>query len=125
MVTKKKPQKKTAKKEVKVSKITKVKKKKALIPEVLSPLTGLTGSPPKNLPAIFDATTMDSTSTIEISFMHNDNYAPEIISKIIQPEHVKNLLAMKNSGDVSGFMKNGKEHIIDICRGIDSLKVHG
>lgn len=92
--------------------------------EVLPKLIGLTGSEPQNLPAILEHATMDSTSVIEISFMHNENYAPEIISKIIKPDHVSNLLAIRNSGDVPGFLNEGKKHIIDICRGIDSLEVH-
>lgn len=92
--------------------------------EVLPKLIGLTGSEPQNLPAILDHAMMDSTSAIEISFMHNENYAPEIISKIIKPDHVSKLLAIKNSGDVPGFLNEGKKHIIDICRGIDSLEVH-
>lgn len=91
--------------------------------EVLPPV-GLTGSPPQNLPAILDHMTMDSTSVIEISFMQNENYAPEIISTIMKPDHVENLLTIKNSGDVLGFLNEGKKYIIDICRGIDSLEVH-
>jgi len=92
--------------------------------EILPKLIGLTGSGPQNLPAILEHATMDSTSVIEISFMHNENYAPEIISKIIKPDHVSRLLAIRNSGDVPGFLNEGKKQIIDICRGIDSLEVH-
>lgn len=92
--------------------------------EVLPPLTGLNDPPPKNLPAILDYTTMDSTSVTEISFMRNRNYAPEIISKIMKPEHVKKLHALQSKGDVPGFLNEGKKYIIDICRGIDSLETH-
>lgn len=98
-------------------------KKVEVLPKLIG-LIGLTGSEPQNLPAIIDHATMDSTSVIEISFMHNENYAPEIISKIIKPDHVSRLLAIRNSGDVPGFLNEGKKQIIDICRGIDSLEVH-
>jgi len=92
--------------------------------QVLPPLAGLSGPQPKNLPVILDQTMMDSTSAVEISFMHNENYAPEIISNIMKPDHVSNLLTIRNSGDVPEFLKEGKKYIIDICRGIDSLETH-
>ncbi len=100
------------------------KRDKPITVEVLPKLIGLTGSEPLNPPAILDQTMMDSTSMIEISFMRNENYAPEIISKIIKPDHVANLLAIKNRGDVPEFLAEGKKHIINICRGIDSLEIH-
>jgi hypothetical protein len=123
MVKGKKSQKKKIKKESKLLK-GKQKPKKSRKVEVLPPLQGLTGPPSKNLPAIFDNMTMDGTSITQISMMHNENYAPQIIQKIMTPNRVKELLAIKTRGDVPGFLNEGKKCIIDICRGIDSLAVH-
>lgn len=93
--------------------------------EVLPPLVGLSDHEPQKLPAvILDNAMMDSTSVVEISLMHNENYSPEIISTIMKPDHVSNLLSIKDSGDVPSFLNQGKKYIIDICRGIDSLEVH-
>lgn len=87
-------------------------------------LFGLHEPLPQNTPAIYDHMTMDGTCVTEISLMQNENYAPEIIHRIMRPDHVSTLLAIKNSGDVPAFLSEGKQYIIDICREIDSLKVH-
>lgn len=118
MAKKKKQNNQPVKKKLKAAK---ERKKKT---EVLPKLIGLSDHQPQTLPAIFDNATMDSTSVVEISFMHNENYSPEIISTIMKPDHVSNLLSIKDSGDVPSFLNQGKKYIIDICRGIDSLEVH-
>ncbi len=93
--------------------------------DVLPPLVGLSDPQQQKLPAIIlDNAMMDSTSVVEISLMHNENYSPEIISTIMKPDHVSNLLSIKDSGDLPSFLNQGKKYIIDICRGIDSLEVH-
>lgn len=70
-----------------------------------------------------DSAVMDSTSVIEISIMQNENYAHEIISNIMKPAHVEDLITLKQT-NVPEFLSAGKKHIIDICRGIDSLETH-
>jgi hypothetical protein len=119
-MSKKKPQKKKVRKEFKRSK----KRNKPYKPqkaEVLPPLQGLTGSPSKNLPITIDYS-MDGTNVTEISSMQNKNFAPEITTKIMKPDSVKNLLAIKKN--VPEFLDKSKKYIIDICRGIDSLEAH-
>lgn len=119
MAKKKKQNNKPVKEKLKVAKER--KKKKA---EVLPKLIGLADHQPQTLPAIFDNAMMDSTSVVEISFMQNENYSPEIISTIMKPDNVSNLLSLRNSGDVPSFLNLGKKYIIDICRGIEHLEVH-
>jgi hypothetical protein len=94
--------------------------------ELLPPLTGLTESRSQTQPQpiIFDQTMIDGTCATEYTIMRNDKYAPQIIQKIMRPEIVKNILALKAKNKIPEFLSEGKKTIIEICKGIDSLKTH-
>lgn len=94
-------------------------KEKASKVEVLPPFTGQ-----DNLSDVLDLIPMDSTSVIEISRMQNQNFAPEILQRIKSSQHMTNLLAIRERGDVDTALHIGKVYIIEICRDIDSLKTH-
>ena len=93
-------------------------------PEVLPPDTVSSEGAQQNIPQLLDHTTMDSTSVVEISIMHNENYSAEIIRGIMNSDSFSRLMALKESGDLDGFLEAGKRHITDICRAIDALKTH-
>lgn len=92
--------------------------------ELLPPLTGLTETKSQTQPVIFDQTMIDSTGATEFTIMRNEKYAPEIIHKIMRPEIVKNILALKAKNKIPELLNVGKKGIIEICKGIDSLNVH-
>jgi hypothetical protein len=115
MVKKKNPQKTKVKKKAAPPQ----EKEKTSKVEVLPPLTGQ-----DNLSDVLDLIPMDSTSVIEISLMQNQNYAPEILQRIKSSQHMTDLLAIKERGDVDTVLHVGKVYIIEICRDIDSLKTH-
>jgi len=121
---------KTSKKERQIKKMKNKKyfgkEKKLTLPdqELLPPVIGLSDSQSQTLPAVLDHTMFDSTSVIEISFMKNEKYAPEIIQKIMSPESVKKILTLRDKNKVPELLTEGKKRIIEICKGIESLKVH-
>lgn len=102
------------------------KQKRLTLPgqQLLPPSSGLTVSKPQTLPAILDRTVFDSTSIVEISIMRNDKYAPEIIQRIMNPTIVKNIITLKEKNKVPELLTEGKKRIIEICKGIESLKTH-
>lgn len=119
---------KTSKKQKQSKKLKKYfgKVVKSTLPgqELLPPLIGLKDSSSQTLPAVLDYTMIDNTSVTEISLMRNDKFAPEIIQKIMNPEHVKKIVALREKNKVPELLSEGKKRIIYICKGIDSLKVH-
>ena len=105
--------------EEKVRKIIAPPQEKTSKVEVLPPFTGQ-----DNISDVLDLIPMDSTSVIEISLMQNQNYAPEILQRIKNSQHMTDLLAIRERGDVDTVLHIGKVYIIEICRDIDSLKTH-
>jgi len=92
--------------------------------EVLPSIQGQVNPSTDNLPEILDLIPMDGTSVIEISLMQNQQYAPEILQRIMNSEHMKDILSLREMGDVSRVLYVGKTYILEICRDIDSLKTH-